>query len=114
MTFQSVRDLLQLTSRSSPRIQHRIAVFTILPQQPTPDGPTLQWHVSHAVSQSDVVRLLCCHMPQLGTAIDRSVRDFGLVQVGLPKISFQHSSPGNRLTNDQDLSAFMCWLDQSM
>ena len=85
MTFQSVRDLPQLTSRSSPKIPHRIAVFTIFPQQPTPDGPTLQWHVTHVFSQSDVVRLLCCHMPQPGTAFDRSVKDFGLVQVGLPR-----------------------------
>ncbi len=76
--------LLQLTSKSSQRIHHRIAVFTIVPQQQTPDGPTLQWKVTHVISQSDVVRFLWRHLAKLGPALDKTVQDLGLVQVRSP------------------------------
>ncbi len=71
------------SSLREPRVAHRVAVFDVVPDQATPDGPTLNWEVQHVISQSDVVRLIASQsrVKNLGPAFEQPVEELGLCTV---------------------------------
>lgn len=68
--------------RAHMRVQHRVGVFDIVPgEQDTPDGRIPRWRITNVLSQSDVLRLLVHHAPQLDPYFHNTLQELGLVGV---------------------------------
>ena len=67
--------------RAHLRVQHRVGVFDIVPgEHDTPDGRIPRWRITNVLSQSDVLRLLVQHAPQLDPYFHNTLQELGLVR----------------------------------
>eukprot|EP00884_Botryococcus_braunii_P000297 jgi/Botrbrau1/10268/Bobra.0140s0021.1 len=74
-------------SLREPKVAHRIAVFDVVPDEATPDGPTLAWQVQHIISQSDVLHFIATHMDHLGPIFQAPIKDLGIGTEGVRTVS---------------------------